>query len=209
VTDQIHIHPTADVSSEAQVGPGTRIWHQAQIREGAVIGAQCILAKGVYIDRDVQIGDRVKIQNNASIYHGVTIADGVFVGPHACLTNDRFPRAVTPEGQLKGDADWVVDEIKVGYGASIGASATVLPGVEIGDWALVGAGAVVTASVPAHALVLGCPARLRGIVCRCGQRIQPTPPHTHTPTVLLSCPTCGATVEVDAAVIIELLEDQS
>ena len=209
MTDETYIHPTADVSSEAQVGPGTRIWRQAQVREGAVIGAQCILAKGVYIDRDVQVGNRVKIQNNASLYHGVTLADGVFVGPHACLTNDRFPRAVTPQGQLKGDADWVVDEIRVGYGASIGAAATVLPGVEIGAWALVGAGAVVTATVPAHALVLGCPARLAGVVCRCGRRLTPTFPLADAASVPLSCPTCGETSEVDAAIIVELLEDNS
>ncbi len=165
------IHPTAEVSPQAEVGQGTRIWHQAQVREGARIGRDCIIGKSVYIDFDVVIGNRVKIQNGASIYHGVTLEDGVFIGPHACLTNDKIPRAITPSGELKSGADWEVGRIRVKYGASIGAGAIVLPGVTVGRFAMVAAGAVVTRDVPDHGLVMGSPARLKGFVCRCGRRL--------------------------------------
>jgi UDP-3-O-[3-hydroxymyristoyl] glucosamine N-acyltransferase len=122
-----NIHPTAEVSPDAQVGEGTRIWHQAQVREGARIGRDCILGKGVYIDRDVVVGDRCKLQNLASVYHGVKLADGVFIGPHAVFTNDRYPRAVNPDGSLKGEEDWESGETHVGEGASIGAGAVIRP----------------------------------------------------------------------------------
>jgi acetyltransferase-like isoleucine patch superfamily enzyme len=166
------VHPTADVSPEARIGSGTRIWHQAQVRERAVIGAHCVLGKGVYVDFDVVIGDNVKIQNYALLYHGATLEDGVFIGPHACLANDRFPRAITPDGRLKTDADWDVGSVRVCYGASIGAGAIVLPGVTVGRFAMVGAGAVVTRSAPDHALLLGAPARQAGWVCRCGRPLE-------------------------------------
>lgn len=165
------IHSTAEVSSQASVGAGTCIWHQAQVREGAHVGAECIIGKNVYVDFDVVIGNRVKVQNNALLYHGVTIEDGVFIGPAVCLTNDLRPRAVNIDGQLKSDADWEVGTILIREGASIGARAVVLPGVTIGPWAMVGAGAVVTHDVPAYGLVVGIPARLVGYVCRCGARL--------------------------------------
>jgi len=165
------IHPTAEVSPQAEIGEGTRIWHQAQVREGARIGRDCIISKGVYIDFDVVIGDRVKIQNRASIYHGVMLEDGVFIGPHACLINDKIPRAITPSGELKADADWEVGRIVVKYGASVGAGAVVLPDVTIGRFAMVGAGAVVTRDVPDHGLVVGSPALFKGFVCRCGLKL--------------------------------------
>jgi len=167
------IHPTADVSPQATIGPGTRIWHQAQVREGAVIGANCIIGKGVYIDLNVVVGDNCKIQNGALLYHGATVEDGVFIGPQACLTNDRLPRAITPDGQLKGDSDWTVGPIRLCYGSSIGAGAIILSGVTIGRFALVAAGAVVTHAVPDHTLVVGSPARPAGLVCRCARRLQP------------------------------------
>jgi acetyltransferase-like isoleucine patch superfamily enzyme len=163
------IHPSADVSPEARIGPGTRVWHQAQVREGAVVGADCVLGKGVYIDRDVVIGDRVKVQNRASLYRGVTVEDGVYIGPHATFTNDRYPRAVNPDGAPQSDDDWTVEPTLVREGASIGAGAVVLPGVTIGRWAMVGAGAVVTRDVPEQTLVVGNPARARGYVCVCGR----------------------------------------
>jgi acetyltransferase-like isoleucine patch superfamily enzyme len=163
------IHPTADVAPEARIGAGTRIWHQAQVREGAVVGAQCNIGKGVYIDRDVVVGDRVKIQNRASLYRGLTVEDGVYIGPHVSFTNDRYPRAVNPDGAPKTDDDWPAEPTLVREGASIGAGAVVLPGVTIGRWALVGAGAVVTRDVPEHALVTGNPARVTGRVCVCGR----------------------------------------
>jgi UDP-2-acetamido-3-amino-2,3-dideoxy-glucuronate N-acetyltransferase len=167
------IHPTADVAPDATIGDGTRVWHHAQVRERARIGAECILGKNVYVDAGVAIGDRCKIQNNASIFHGVTIEDGVFIGPHAVFANDRYPRAVNPDGSLKTDDDWTVEPTLVREGASIGAAAVVLPGVTIGKWAMVAAGAVVTASVPDHAIVRGNPAAVAGWVCVCGLPLRP------------------------------------
>lgn len=169
----VRIHPTADVSARAQIGAGTSIWNQSQVRENAVIGERCIIGKDVYVDRDVRIGDDVKIQNAAQVYHGVTIESGVFIGPAAVFTNDLLPRAITPAGELKRDADWEVRPTLVEYGASVGAGAVVLPGVRIGRFALVGAGAIVTRDVPAHTLVVGNPARAVGRVCACARRVEP------------------------------------
>jgi acetyltransferase-like isoleucine patch superfamily enzyme len=166
------IHPTAEVSLEARIGEGTHIWHQAQVREGVVIGDNCIVGKGVYVDFDVNVGNNVKIQNGAMLYHGLTVEDGVFIGPQACMTNDEYPRAITPEGQLKGNDDWTVGPIVIRYGASIGACSVILPNVTVGRFALVAAGAVVTRSVPDHGLVVGVPARLVGYACRCGHRLE-------------------------------------
>ena len=182
--DDIYIHPTADVSPHATLGAGTRIWHQAQVREGAVLGRNCIVGKGAYVDFDVQIGDNVKVQNRASIYHGVTLANGVFVGPHVVFTNDKAPRAVNPDGSLKSDADWELGRIEVKEGASLGAGAIIVTGVTIGCFAMVGAGAVVTKDVPDHGLVYGNPARLAGYVCACGRKLVQE-------TSTWTCPACN------------------
>ncbi len=163
------IHPTAEVSPKARVGPDTDIWNEAQLREGAVVGAECNIGKGVYIDKDVVVGNRVKIQNRASLYRGVTVEDGVFIGPNVSFTNDRYPRSITPEGRLRTEDDWEPEPTLVRYGASIGAGAVVILGVTIGRWAMVGAGSLVTRDVPDHALVKGNPARVTGYVCSCGQ----------------------------------------
>ena len=169
---KLFIHPTADVSPEAIIGAGCRIWNQAQVREKAILGKQCIIGKDVYIDRDVQIGDYVKIQNQAQLFRGVVLESGVFIGPRVCFTNDRFPRAINSEGFLKTDDDWALEVTFVSYGASIGAGAVILPGIKIGPYAMIGAGAVVTRNVEEQQLVLGNPARLHGYVCRCGRRLQ-------------------------------------
>lgn len=160
----VFVHPTAEVSAKAKVGSGTKIWHQAQVREGAVIGGNCIIGKCVYIDFNVKIGSRVKIQNHVSIYHGVTIEDDVFVGPAVTFTNDLTPRA------FRWDESMVVPTL-VKKGASIGANSTIICGTKIGEYAMVGAGSVVTKDVPPHALVYGNPAKIRGFVCECGAKI--------------------------------------
>lgn len=167
------MHPTAVVSSTARIGAGTQIWHQAQVRERVVIGQNCIVGKDVYVDFGVVIGNNVKIQNNALLYHGLTVEDGVFIGPQACMTNDPFPRAITPDGRLKTSDDWTIGSTLIRYGASIGAGAIILPNVTIGRFAMVAAGALVTHSVPDHGLVMGIPARLVGYSCRCGRRLLP------------------------------------
>ncbi|HEV2580655.1 MAG TPA: acyltransferase [Ktedonobacteraceae bacterium] len=166
-----YVHPTAEVSPDAQVGAGTRIWGQAHVREHAHIGRSCNIGKGVYIDAHAQIGSNVKIQNHVSIFEGVTLEDGVFIGPHVCFTNDLLPRAITPDGRFKSAADWEITPTLVKYGASIGAGAVILCGITIGEFALVGAGSMVTRDVAAHALVFGNPARQHGYVCRCARRL--------------------------------------
>ncbi len=157
----VSIHPTAVVEPGAEIGEGTKVWHFAHIRSGARIGPGCVLGQGVFIDEGAVLGSACKLQNKVNVYRGVTLEDGVFVGPNATFTNDRFPRAV---------GEWTVTPTRVGQGASIGAGATVVCGNDIGPWAMVAAGAVVTRSVPAHALVAGVPARRVGWVCSCGCR---------------------------------------
>ncbi len=161
-------HPTADVSPKSQIGENSKIWHYVQIREGVRIGKNCILGKDVYVDLNVQIGDNVKMQNRASVYHGTTIEDGVFIGPHVILTNDKNPRAINADGTLKTDDGWTVGKTLVKKGASIGAGSVILPGITIGEFAMIGAGSVVTKNVPDYALVYGNPARIKGRVDKNG-----------------------------------------
>lgn len=163
------IAETAVVSPDAIVGPATRIWHFAQVREGARIGAQCNVGKGAYIGAGVVVGDRCKIENNASLFEGLTVEDAVFIGPHVVFTNDRLPRATNPDGTLQTAADWSMGRTAVRRGASIGAGAVIVPDLEIGRYSMVGAGAVVTRDVPAHALVVGNPARRIAWICVCGR----------------------------------------
>jgi UDP-2-acetamido-3-amino-2,3-dideoxy-glucuronate N-acetyltransferase len=184
----VRVHPTADVSPDAEIGPGSSIWNQAQVRERARIGARCIIGKNVYVDVDVVIGDDVKVQNNVSLFHGVTVEDGVFVGPHVCFTNDRVPRAINPDGSLKTDADWDVSPTLVRRGAALGANATILPGVTIGRWAMVGSGSVVTRDVADWELVAGNPARRLGSACPCGQPLRDVDGEPFRGT----CPRCGS-----------------
>lgn len=167
----VKIHSTAEVSDRAKIGPGTSIWNYSQVRENVCIGAGCILGKDVYVDFGVQIGDNVKIQNGSLIYHGTTVESGVFIGPGVIFTNDKKPRAINPDGTIKGNDDWEVGPIRVQYGASIGAGAIILPNVNIGMFALIGSGAVVTRNVPDHALMVGNPARKVGYVCKCGSKL--------------------------------------
>ncbi|MHB8596498.1 MAG: acyltransferase [Ktedonobacteraceae bacterium] len=167
---ETYIHPEAEVSPEAVIGAGTLIWRQAHVREGAHIGEMCNIGKGVYVDTHVHIGSCAKIQNHTSVFEGITLEDGVFVGPHVCFTNDLHPRAINPDGTLKSAVDWEITSTLVKYGASIGAGSVILCGVTIGEFALIGAGSMVTRDVPPYALVFGNPATQHGFVCRCARR---------------------------------------
>lgn len=195
MSDDIYIHPTAEVSPRAVLGEGTKIWHQAQVREGAVLGRNCIVGKGAYVDFGVQIGDNVKIQNRASVYHGVTLESGVFVGPHVIFTNDKLPRAVNADGSPKSDADWELGHILVKEGAALGAGSIIVTNVTIGRFAMVGAGAVVTRDVPDYGLVYGNPARLAGYVCPNGHRLEPVGEQRAGGTVW-RCAVCGQEVVI-------------
>jgi acetyltransferase-like isoleucine patch superfamily enzyme len=164
------IHPSAEVEPGAVIGENTKIWHLCHVRRDAHLGKECVLGRGVFVDAGVHIGDRVKIQNYVSVFHGVTIEDGVFVGPHVCFTNDLIPRAVNPDMSLKAATDWVLGETRIRAGAAIGANSTIVCGITVGRWALIGAGSVVTKDVPDYGLVVGNPARLIGYVSASGQR---------------------------------------
>jgi len=153
------------------MGKNVKLWNWVQIRENVKIGNDCIIAKGVYIDNDVAIGNKVKIQNNVSIFNGVTIEDGVFIAPHVCFTNDKIPRAINKDNSLKNNKDWTISKTLVKEGASIGANSTILPGIIIGRFAMIGAGSVVTKNVPDFALVYGNPAQIISEIDKEGNEI--------------------------------------
>jgi UDP-2-acetamido-3-amino-2,3-dideoxy-glucuronate N-acetyltransferase len=163
------VDPSADVDQRAVLGCGTTVWHLAQIREHARVGRDCIVGRGAYVGPGVVIGDNVKLQNYALVYEPARLEDGVFIGPAVVLTNDTYPRSVDTSGKLKRPADWVAAGVVVREGASLGARSVVLAGREVGRWALVAAGAVVTRDVPDFALVAGVPAKRIGWVGRAGE----------------------------------------
>lgn len=185
----VFIHGTANVSKDAVIGDGTKIWNNAQIREHSIIGMECIISKNVYIDLDVHIGNHVKIQNNVNIYHGVTVEDDVFLGPSMTFTNDLFPRAF--------NTDWHVSKTIVRKGASIGANATIVCGNIIGKYAMIGAGSTVTEHVPDYALVVGNPAKQIGWVCKCGKRLNDKN----------KCDLCGRSYQETAGLLTEIMND--
>jgi UDP-2-acetamido-3-amino-2,3-dideoxy-glucuronate N-acetyltransferase len=159
---------SADVDARARIGTGTTVWHLAQVREEASVGRNCVIGRGAYVGPGVRIGDNCKLQNYALVYEPAQLGRGAFVGPAAVLTNDEFPRAVSPSGRPKSGEDWSAVGVVVGEGASIGARAVCVAPVSIGRWSLVAAGAVVTRDVPDFALVVGVPARRVGWVGRAG-----------------------------------------
>jgi UDP-2-acetamido-3-amino-2,3-dideoxy-glucuronate N-acetyltransferase len=164
----VKILPSADVDSSATLGDGSSIWHLAQIRDGVVLGVNCIIGRGAYIGSGVTMGDNCKVQNYALVYEPAKIGNGVFIGPAAVLTNDQFPRAVNTDLSLKSGSDWDAVGVTIHDGASIGARAVCIAPVTIGKWALVAAGAVVTKDVPDFALVVGVPAKRIRWVGRAG-----------------------------------------
>lgn len=162
------VHETAIVDDGADLGEGTKLWHFCHVQSGARLGPRCVLGQNVLVGPGVLLGEGVHVQNNVSVYAGVTLEDFVFVGPSAVFTNVRTPRCEFPR------KDALVPTL-VRRGASIGANATIVCGVTIGRYALIGAGSVVTHDVPAHALVVGVPARHAGWVCACGLRLRGDP----------------------------------
>ena len=183
------VHPTAVVEEGAIIGEGTRIWHFAHVRRGAKIGRNCNIGKDVYIDVDVEIGDNIKIQNCVSLYRGVKVEDDAFIGPHVVFTNDPYPRSF--------NRDWQVVPTLVKRGASIGANATILCDVTIGEYSMIAAGSVVTKDVPPHGLVMGNPARLRGFACYCGRTLKDEDITARDGDhVFYNCPHCGREVKI-------------
>ena len=162
------IAASADVDATATIGDGSKIWHLVQVRDGALIGKNCIVSRGAYIGSGVKIGDNCKIQNFALIYEPAVLGNGVFIGPAVVLTNDQYPRAVNPDLTLKTGSDWESVGVVIGEGASIGAQSVCIAPLKIGAWALIAAGSVVTKDVPEFALVAGNPARRIRWVGRAG-----------------------------------------
>ncbi|MEV0330102.1 acyltransferase [Micromonospora echinospora] len=171
-TDQVFVHPSADVEEGARIGDGTKVWHLAHVRSTARIGGGCVIGRNVYVDSNVVIGDLCKVQNNVSVYQGVTLEDEVFVGPCAVFTNDFRPRAQNP--------DWQITPTMVRRGASIGANATLVCGIEVGEYAMIAAGSVVTRDVAPYQLVAGNPARPKGWVNEKGEVVSRDPANPPT-----------------------------
>ena len=178
---KVYVDPTAIIDEEVSIGSGSKVWHFVHIMEDAKIGKECVLADYVYVGRGVNIGNNVKIENRATVYEGVTIEDNVFVGPHVTFTNDPYPRSF--------NTDWKILQTLVQEGSSIGARTVIVCGTTIGEYALVGAGSVVTKNIPPHALAYGNPARIRGFVCRCGRKLETI--EKKIKHVVMQCPVCN------------------
>lgn len=155
------IHPTATVEENVKIGNNSKIWHYAHIREYAEIGDDCVIGKDVYVDHHVKIGKGCKIENGVSIYYGVEIEDYVFLGPNVTTTNDCYPRAFPHK--------WEIVKTFIRRGAGIGAGSVIVCGVEIGKYALIGAGSVVTVNIQPYALCMGSPAKFESWICECGR----------------------------------------
>jgi acetyltransferase-like isoleucine patch superfamily enzyme len=190
----IFIHPTAEVDDGAKIGAGTKIWHQAQVMRGAVIGRNCNLGKGVFVAGGVVIGDNVRIQNYVSLYNGLRVEDDVLLGPHMTFTNDLYPRAFVK--------DFTVYETLVKRGASIGANATIVCGITLGEYSMIAAGAVAVSDVPAYALVVGNPGRISGYVCKCGAKLDvEKAPRQSEKSRHVACRKCNATYDFQIGLI--------
>jgi len=159
-----YAHPSSYIDEGAEIGPGTKIWHFCHVMPGARIGRDCTIGQNVFVAADTRIGNGVKIQNNVAVYTGVTLEDGVFLGPSMVFTN-----VVNPRSHMNRRGEFQATRVK--RGATIGANATIVCGVTLGEYAFVGAGAVVTQDVPAYALAYGNPARIKGWTCQCGEKL--------------------------------------
>ncbi len=199
------IHPTAIIESNVQLGEGTSVWDSAHIRHDAVLGEQCLVGGKSTIAYDVKIGNRVKINSNAYICNGVTIEDGVMISAGTIFTNDRFPRATTPDlKELRSsDPDEHTLATVVREGATIGAGCIVGCNLEIGRWAMIGMGSIVTKSVPDFCLAIGTPARVIGVVCRCGEPIHRFSDGDNSTPVEATCH-CGRSYSIQGHVVTEV-----
>jgi acetyltransferase-like isoleucine patch superfamily enzyme len=180
----VYIHPMALVETEA-IGEGTRIWAFTHVAKDVSIGGYCNVGEHCFLETGAVIGNYVTIKNGNELWDGITLADGVFVGPNVSFTNDLCPRSPRLEQAARRykDHDWLLPTMVL-QGASIGAGAVILPGHTVGEFAMIGAGSVVTHDVPPYALVFGAPARLAGWVCQCGARLRFS-------GSLASCECCG------------------
>lgn len=173
MSEKYFVHESAYIDEGVTIGEGTKIWHFCHISEGARIGRNCTIGQNVFIGRDVVIGDGCKIQNNVSVYEGVTLEENVFCGPSMVFTNDLNPRAAFPKGRER----FVKTLVK--RGCTIGANATIICGITLGEHSFIGAGAVVTKDVPPYALVYGVPAQIHGWICECGEKLHFTDQFAH------------------------------
>ena len=174
----VYVHPSSYVDEPCQIGAGTRIWHFCHVMKDATIGRDCVFGQNVLVSSGVRIGDGCKIQNNVSLYTGVVLEDFVFCGPSMVFTN-----VVNPRSEIARKDEYRATLVK--RGASIGANATIVCGLTLGEYCFVGAGAVVTRDVPAHGLMTGNPARRRGWMCRCGIKLD------GGASASMSCAACG------------------
>ena len=202
------IHPTAIIESNVQLGEGTSVWDNAHIRHDAVLGEQCLVGGKSTIAYEVKIGNRVKINSNAYICNGVTIEDGVMISAGTIFTNDRFPRATTPDlKELRSsDPDEHTLATVVREGATIGAGCIVGCNLEIGRWAMIGMGSIVTKSVPDFCLAIGTPARVIGVVCRCGEPVHRFGDTDNSTPVEATCQ-CGRAYSINNHVVTEIETD--
>lgn len=201
-----HIHPTAVVEDEVEIGRGTAVWHFAHLRRGARVGAQCIIGERSYIAGRAWVGDRVKIHNGVTIPALITIEDGVFIGPNVVFTNDRYPRATTPDlhALRTSEVDGHIKPTRVCEGASIGAGAVIGSNLVVGRFAMVGMGAVVTRSVPEFHLVVGRPGVSIAGVCRCGQPMHRFATSPDPFTIEMTCSACGLPYRIADRTVTEL-----
>ena len=193
----VQIHPTALIEDGVQIGEESRIWDHVHIRRGARLGRKCIVGEKSYIAYDVQVGDLVKLNAFVYICAGVTIEDGVMIAAHTVFTNDKYPRATLPDFSDLRASDPTQETLHttVRRGVTIGANATIGAGIELGEFAMIGMGSIVTDNIPPYALAFGCPARLKGYVCACGY-----PLGASTLTAgknKLRCPRCGNEYQCD------------